>query len=108
MTYVVKWVIKWKEKAHARSKITDLEEGDDDYKCLGLLLSMIIKRLNNCLDEGWGKNDKNSIFLTDSSLQSSLDEQYKINKLNKRNQKIKIGIRSKISRVPSKDNHNPC
>lgn len=44
MTYVVKRAIKWKEKADARSKITDLEEGDDDYKCLGLLLTKIIER----------------------------------------------------------------
>lgn len=40
----MKRVIKWKENAHARSKITDLEEGDDGYKCLGLLFTKIIKR----------------------------------------------------------------
>lgn len=34
MTYVVKRVIKWEEKAHARSKITDIGEGDEDYKRL--------------------------------------------------------------------------
>lgn len=102
----MKRVIKWKENAHARSKITDLEEGDDGYKCLGLLFTKIIKRWNNCLDE-WGEG-KNSNFHIDSSLQSSLDEKDKLNKLNKINQRIKIVLRSKISKVSSKSNHNPC
>lgn len=44
MTYVVKGIIKCKEEAHARSKITDPEEGEDDHKCSGLLLTKIIKR----------------------------------------------------------------
>ena len=40
----MKRVIKCKEEAHARTKITDPEEGEDDYKHSGLLLTKIIKR----------------------------------------------------------------
>lgn len=39
----MKRIIKCKEEAHARRKITDPEEGEDDYKCSELLLTTIIK-----------------------------------------------------------------
>lgn len=40
----MKRVIRCKKETYTRSEVIDPEEGEDDYKCSGLLLTKIIKK----------------------------------------------------------------